>query len=246
MNKFGLAGLLLGSLLFGAPIVARAQEMPEVSKASEKYRTFRTQNTYPKLHLTKIKGLMKKVKKTEYGIAVLGEATFNKLTVSEKFTYCLYNGEEETQNCDAMLPIVDEEKKIFSYFPGAFNDEKTWSPRQHKFFENNRKAVLTLLAKNMRNMGRVGANFRALVIHMNAHEVIPDLVAVYKNDRKDHDILTLLMLLMKEGNYEPFMKSSSHEKLYGESGGFGNFLVANKANQDLIIDRAMGYNRSKK
>jgi hypothetical protein len=237
MKVFRFVGILVSGVVLAGMVAA--QNVPKVSKASEAYRTYRGQNTYPKFHLEKIKKLIKTVKVPEGGRAVLSDAKFKALSLEEKFTYCLFHAEDETQNCDVMLPVVDEEKKIFAYFPGPFHDEYIWSPRQKNFFEANREQVIGLLSKNIRQMGRVGANFKGLIITMQLVQLIPDLVRVYKIDRKDHDILTLLMMLMAEAKYEPFLESASFKKLFSESAQYGNFLVANKENQDLIMSRAM-------
>jgi hypothetical protein len=47
-----------------------------------------------------------------------------------------------------------------------------------------------------------------------------------------------LMNLMKDGNYDPFLKSASYRKLYCEICNYNTYLNYNQANEDLIIKRA--------
>jgi hypothetical protein len=241
MNTFRNVSFILIAIVASSISSAQDPDNLKISQASKQYSQFRQQNTYPKFQLPKIKEMIKKVKVAKGARPILSEAQFKALSVEEKFTYCLYYGEDETQNCDAMLPIENEHKKIFSFIPGAFHDEYTWSERQDKFFESSRIQVAKLVAKNIRSKGRVGANFKSLILRIKLTDVIPDLITVYKADRKDHDILTVLMFLMKEGAYEPFVKSTSHEKLFGESAMYPSFIEASKANQELIMSRAMAF-----
>ena len=53
----------------------------------------------------------------------------------------MIHGESFSQNCDAMPPIQDEHKKIFSYLPDAF-DEFAWSDRQSVFFKDNKDSIM--------------------------------------------------------------------------------------------------------
>jgi hypothetical protein len=87
-------------------------------------------------------------------------------------------------------------------------------------------------------------NLKNAILETNAVELIPDLIGIYRIHNKDHDILTVLMLLMKEGKYPEFMKSTSFTKLYGENANYKAYLQASSANQKLIIDRAMAFYKS--
>ncbi len=63
-------------------------------------------------------------------------------------------------------------------------------------------------------------------------------------DHKDLDILTVLINLMYDAKYPPFVSSPSYAKLYGPGSIYG-FLQYNKANEELIIKRAMDLFNSK-
>jgi len=77
--------------------------------------------------------------------------------------------------------------------------------------------------------------------------MIPLLINIYNVTKKDLDILTLLMSLMKDNKYEPFLKSPSYKKLYSNDSMHTSFLNYNKGNEDLVIKRATGfYNTTKK
>ena len=80
---------------------------------------------------------------------------------------------------------------------------------------------------------------------MNAREMIPFLIKTYNADKKDHDILTVFMLLMKNNSYKPFMASQSFKKLYGEEASYQAYLDFNKANEELILKRALDFYHGK-
>jgi hypothetical protein len=76
--------------------------------------------------------------------------------------------------------------------------------------------------------------------------MIPFLVEFYNRDHKDLDILTVLLNLMRYAKYPPFISSPSYAKLYGPKSDPYPFLQYNKANEELIIKRAMDlFNSSK-
>jgi hypothetical protein len=80
---------------------------------------------------------------------------------------------------------------------------------------------------------------------MKDKKMIPFLIKTYNIDKKDHDILTVLMLLMKENQYKPFLASQSFRKLYGEEASYQAHLELNKANEELILKRAMDFYNGK-
>lgn len=216
-------------------------EWKEASKESQAYHKYRQHLSYPPYSFEKINQIIKKqvIEDSEYNL-VLKDNIYASLSLKEKFTYNMLHAESYSQNCDAMPPIQDEQKKIFGYVPDAF-DEFAWSERQEKFFKDNKDSVIALIKECVSKNNRIGVNFKQAIILMNAKEMIPLLVKTYNMEKKDHDILTLLMLLMKENNYEPFMVSISHKKLYGEDSNYQGFLNFNKGNEDLIIKRAVGF-----
>ncbi|MEI8281349.1 MAG: hypothetical protein WCG75_02990 [Armatimonadota bacterium] len=237
---------LLSFLLVFAAVgsVLAQEEIAKTSAASKQYRLYREAMSMPTYGLAKVKGLIKKIKRDKEDNMRLSDKVYGSLTVEERFTYTMIHGEDSSQNCDVMMPVVDEEKKIFSFWPDAFGGESVWSDRQRQSLSNNRTKVIELLRATMKLRERAGANIKNAVMELKANELIPDLIAVYRIKRKDHDILTLLMLLMKEGQYPEFINSASYTKLYGEESNYKGFLEANSANQQLIMDRAMAFYKS--
>ncbi len=76
---------------------------------------------------------------------------------------------------------------------------------------------------------------------INAKEMIPFLIATYNLTKKDLDILTLLMQMMKDNEYEPFLMSAYYRKLYSEDSDYMSYLNYNKGNEELIIKKAMEF-----
>ncbi|MBS1724530.1 MAG: hypothetical protein JSS66_16430 [Armatimonadetes bacterium] len=229
-----------------AAITVAQEEFPKASQKSQAYRRFREQSTEPSYGLSKVKALVRKLKPNEEDDRILPVKTYNALSVEERFTYTMIHAEQFSQNCSVMPPLVDEEKKIFAYPVGAFGDEGVWSDRQLAFLKNNRTKVVALLRNTIQKKGRVGVNLKLAIVTTNAIELIPDLERIYTKDRKDQDILTVLMLLMKEGKYGPFLNSASYKKLYGEDANWQAYLDASVANQKLILARASDFYKNEK
>jgi len=233
-------------LLSVASLGLGQEEIVQPSQASLKYREYRYKASEPTFGLAKVKGLIKKIKRDSEDNLRLEKKLYNGLSTEEKFTYAMLHGEDFSQNCDVMPGIKDEEKKIFGYIPGNFGDEAMWSDRQREFLKKNRTKVIDLLRRTIKTRQRVGVNLKHTIVEINAYELIPDVIAVYNIKKVDHDILTVLMQMMKEGNYEPFIKSQSHEKLYGENSNYRGYIDASTANQKLVIERAMAFYKLKK
>ena len=175
----------------------------------------------------------------------MSDKTYNKLTFEEKFTYAMIHGEDEAQNCDAMPTFKDEEKKIFGYIPDAFSDETGWSERQRDFLTKNRTRIISLIRATIKTRNRVGVNLKNAITQLSAYELIPDLVAYYNQKKVDNDVITVMMFMMKEDKFEPFLKSQTYEKLYGEHSNYRGSIEANSANKALEIERAMAFYKSK-
>ncbi|MES1147314.1 MAG: hypothetical protein ABUL49_01040 [bacterium] len=243
MNK--PASLLLCCLV-AASAFASAQEPSARARAYENYRRPITEPTYGR---AKVKALIKSIKKkdNEDGdfTSVLPTSKFNSLTLEEQFTYTMIHGERGLQNCDAMMPIEGADKMIFAHIPDPFRDDTVWSESQLAFMNAHRPQFINMLRDTMKLRHRAGANIKQAIFELKAYELIPDLTSLYIEQRKDHDILTLLNLLMKEGNYLPFINSSSYAKLFGDDASWSTALVANRENQDLVISRATDFYKSK-
>ena len=75
-----------------------------------------------------------------------------------------------------------------------------------------------------------------------ATSMIPLLISTYNLQKKDHDILTVLVLLMKNNYYPPFIKSISYDKMYaGKDVYYHGSIVFNSANEALVIQRATDF-----
>ena len=195
-----------------------AQNNP--AKESEAYHKYRVHLSYPPYGFDKVNTLIKKqvVTDSEDNL-VLRDKAYSSLSFREKFTYNMLHAEAFSQNCEAMPIVKEERNKIFAYLPDAF-DEYAWSERQDSFFMNNRDSVIALIEECSSKNNRVGINFKQAIFEMKASEMIPFLVKIYKVERKDYDILTLLMMLMEEAQYKDFLASTSYKKLYGEDANY--------------------------
>lgn len=175
------------------------------------------------------------------GTEALDEQTYAALSFEQKFTYHMIHPESYSQNCDILPERKDEANRIYGHLPDTYG-EYDWSERQLNFFKDNRQAVEELMKPIIQKSNTIGANYEEAIVEMNAKEMIPFLIDYYNRQKKDHYILTVLMLLMKKNGHPEFMNSISYRKLYGQTEDeYSAYLVYNKANEDLILNRAMNF-----
>lgn len=229
-----LASLFVASAAF-------AQTPPALSAASRRYVDYRCEITKPPFELAKVQALIK-----SQGRHILPDKSFNGMSVPEKFTYTMLFAEQDSQNCDGMPMVAGEEKMIFGYVPDPFNaGNSVWSQRQENFLNHYREQVIGLIRQTIHSRQRVGVNLKSAITLLDAHELIPDMLAVYKRDRKDQDILTACLFLMRNDKFKPFLSTPTYKKLYGENASYQAYIVANQANEDLTMQRAMAFYHSK-
>lgn len=236
-------------LLFSITVFSQRPGKREAEKPQgPSYSELRKKPTVPPYGLTRITDMIKKIKTDDEDNKPLNQKDYDALSLREKFTYNMIHAEAYSQNCDAMPAVKNEDKKIFAYLPEAF-DEFAWSERQTKFMSSNRDSVISFMRESMSRSKRAGVNFKQAMLEINAKEMIPDIIATYRANKtvKDLDLLTVIMNLMKDNEYEPFLLSGSYKKLYAEETSYQSYLNYNKANEDLIIKRGMDfYNAEKK
>lgn len=237
------------SFLISLSVLSQNDEPKSAGKESEAYHEERMTITFPPYGFGKVNDLVNQIKKEgDSESEALNSKIYVKLSLREKFTYHMIHAESYSQVCDAMSPIPDEHKKIFSYLPDAFG-EYNWSARQKDFFNEYKDSVIEIMAESIRRTGKVGLNYKQAIVDINATTMIPLLIETYnkKTGQKDLDILTVFMLLLKENKNEPFLKSTSFTKLYGDDSDYLAYLNYNKANEDLIIQRVKSlYNAASK
>jgi hypothetical protein len=205
--------------------------------------------TVPPYGLDKIKKLIAKIEVTsdegDGGIETINEQAYNSLSIKEKFTYHMVHPETYSQICDPLPTHGDEANRIYGTLDDTYG-EYDWSERQVNFFKSNRIEVAQLMKELIAKENKIENNFKEAIIEMNATELIPYLISLYNKDKKDHYILTVLLQLMKNNNYPEFVNSTGYKKLYKEPETaddymHAKYLVYNKPNEDLIIQRATNF-----
>ncbi|MBS1663195.1 MAG: hypothetical protein JST68_19285 [Bacteroidetes bacterium] len=245
--------LLLLTLTIGLSCFSQDDNYKEPSKESQAYHKQRHRLTTPPYGLEKVKSLAAKVKPVrdddDVTTTALSPKVYESLSLREKFTYNMTYPESNSQNCDITPTLQDEQKKIFGHLPDVFGEDH-WSERQMKFFEKNKDSVMSIMKESIDRSHHVGLNYKWIIVDINAKEMIPFLITTYNSDKNDRDILTVLLLLMEKNKYPEFMKSTSYKKLYASvEENYNNYYTAyldlNKANEDLIIQRATDFYNGK-
>ena len=218
------------------------------AQESADYHNYRTRMSVPPYELVKVKklvaGLKTVLEEGDEGHQTMPDKIYNSLSLREKFTYNMIHAENFSQNCDVFF-MENEHKKIFGHLPDIFG-ESNWSERQYKFLKENRDSVMALIKESVLRSKRMGANYKQAIVEINGWEMIPFLISTYNTDRKDHDILTVLMLLMEKNKYPDFVASASYKKLYSSDAQYDAYIELNKPNEDLILQRADNFFKSKK
>jgi hypothetical protein len=174
----------------------------------------------------------------------LSDSALDSLSFEEEFTYNMIHAESYSQMCDPLPEHPDEKDRIYSFTVNYFG-EYDWSHRQNMFFQENRVGVERLMKAVIDQQCKVGMNFLDVIVSNNSVDMIPYLIDVYRKDNSNHYILSTLMLLMKENKYPEFLQSISYKKLYDQGAiRFDAYLNYNKANEDLIIQRATNFYNS--
>jgi hypothetical protein len=100
---------------------------------------------------------------------------------------------------------------------------------------------MSLIKASVTRSNRMGLNYKEALHVINAKEMIPFIIETFKKDRRDMGLLTLLMMMMKENEYQPFLVSESYRKLYKDEASHRTYIEYNQANEDLIFKRAMDF-----
>ena len=233
------ATLFLITLLTGLQSQTQRNIYQQPSRQSQAYHEYRMRLSIPPYGLARVKALAEG-KKGEDWLRTLNPAVYNKLSFREQFTYNMLHGEAFAQNCSVMPRVADEQLKIAGQLPDIF-DDMGWSKQQDHFFINHRDSVLSLIREDAERSHRIGLNYKLVIVGQNAREMVPFLIKQYNFNTKDHDMLTVLMLLMEKNGYKPFLQSQIGKTLYGGNGSYRAFINFNTANEQLIIKQATAF-----
>jgi hypothetical protein len=195
----------------------------------------------PPFGLEKVKKMIHKRKDDFLNHGKMDDSAYASLSLREQFTYNMINPEQYAQTCTIYFPQDEEYKQITAQLP-RISEGFTWGEHQWKFFSTNKDSVIALMEECINKDNQVGLNFKRVIEYLNAKQMILLLVNMYNNGTKDHGLLTVLMLLMKEGKYPPFLAAPLYKKLYGdENASYKTNTEFNSENEKLIIDLATTY-----
>lgn len=202
--------------------------------------------TIPPYGLEKIKRLATKILQVddgESGTDSLDIKIYDSLTLREKFTYNVIHPESWSQNCDGLPFQENQAFRIYGTLPDLYGQFE-WSDHQMAFFKDNRDSVQAWMKELVIKSGCIGENFREIIETINATGMIPLLAEMARKETQAHYSLTTLLVLMEKNQYSEYLNSSSYKKLSDHSYSSYQhppYLVYNKANEDLIIQRATNF-----
>ncbi|HLK27487.1 MAG TPA: hypothetical protein VKT28_02815 [Puia sp.] len=232
--------LLFALFLFNINFLL-AQKNGRTKNAHEensKYQFSREEITIPEYGLNRVEKLIKDSLHKDDFRSALDEKKYQSLSLRERFTYNMINPEAYAQNCSFMPLVPDAQKKIFAELPIVFEGFH-FSKRQDDFFMANSDSVIEWMRYSIAKTKKVGMNYKRVIEYVNAKQLIPVLIEAYDADKKDHDILTVLMLLMDRNKYPAFLNSDLHKRLYdAKETPFKSYVDYTLLNEALIIKKA--------
>lgn len=236
--------ILFSLILFSSPgfvIAQKSEKYQSPGKESKAYQLYRDEITTPEFGLKKVQQMIRDSLPKETFRNALDEKKYQSLSLREKFTYNMIHPESYTQICNAMLMVADAQKKIFAELPLVLIGYN-FSKRQVDFFRANRDSVIGLMSSSVLKTKRIGLNYKRVIAYIDAKPMIPLLIKTYRIEKKDHDILTLLMLLMKDNKYAEFINSSLYKNLYAATeSSYRTYIDFNSANEESIIKMANSF-----
>ncbi|MBO9592493.1 MAG: hypothetical protein J7599_06240 [Niabella sp.] len=204
----------------------------------------RMQTSTPSYGLSKIKGLID-LEQRKYGKSfaksTLPTGTYDSLTLQEKFTYTMIHPERYAQNCSLIPSQRFEPDKIFGTLVTTLY-EHTLSNRQVSFLKDNRDSVMTWITNSVNESKKMGVNYKNAITIIDGWEAIPFMINYYKAAKNDTDVLTTLMLLMKQGAFEAFLHTACYEQLYSN---YQSAIAYSPATEQFLLKTAMDYYKKK-
>jgi len=188
----------------------------------------------------KIDSLLAKQAK-EYFAGKLADSDYNALTLRDKFAYCMIHPESYAQICSSLPAMESDSGRLFAQLPvtpGEFHI----SERQTLFLEHNKDSVIALMQECINDQGHIGLNFKHAIVTTNAIKLIPLIITTYNFSRSDHDLLTVLMILMKNNSYKKFEATALCSSLYNNaSSSYKSYVNFTYKDEALIIKLATSF-----
>ncbi|MGN7783018.1 hypothetical protein ACTJIJ_00770 [Niabella sp. 22666] len=235
--------LFVGLIIMSTSSFLNAQQLIPTHQNRNEYR----KASIPSYGLEKVRQIVSQTPKREgYMNRPIPQSTYDPLSVKEKFTYAMMHPEAYLQNC-SFYGDLHNGGKIFGRLSLGFN-ENTLSKRQLDFLQAYRDSVLFLINDSYQQHIPIGINFKQAISEVNGWEFIPVLIDCYNKDKKDADVLCLLMILMKKGAFNDFCSSTIYDQLYGKGRHpFYATIQHSPDNERFIIKAALKYfNHQKK
>jgi len=170
----------------------------------------------------------------------LSPGAYGKLSLRERYVYHISYPEDYVQICGG-LPVGGDSDKIGAQLPFFYQRVYQWSRRQDQFFRDNKDSVLAWIADDVQHCSRVGLNYKHAIIVCGDKKVIPLLIATYQREKVDHDILTVLLLMMQKAKYPLLLRSNLYTALYGPQSNRRSEIVASPDNEKAILALAKEY-----
>ncbi|QQD13417.1 hypothetical protein [Sphingobacterium sp. UDSM-2020] len=133
----------------------------------------------------------------------------------------------------------EDEPQLYGTFYRKYR-EFVWSDRQLNALKQHRDTIFHLLDNVISKDGFIGTNALLTMESLNVREGIP-IVLDQLDKKENNDLYTLLMLLMRKGDYAKFKKTTIYEEIYGPESHIRSAIDNSQENRDLIRNMAKSF-----
>ncbi|MCB0429741.1 MAG: hypothetical protein H6585_07695 [Flavobacteriales bacterium] len=176
---------------------------------------------------------------------MLTDADFQSLNAKDLLLYAMNHPEERVNMNMKISPPDNWPTLTFAYIAPTMQGRRI-SKRQMDALEAKRDSVVQFLKNCMPYFPVLTKSYKELVISLHATECIPELL--YKANRPyyyDTYVVTVIMNLMVDARYKPFIQSDVYKKLYGKELNYSSFIESDKKTIDFILQTAAAFYKSK-
>jgi hypothetical protein len=178
---------------------------------------------------------------TTYG-EIPDEIIFS-LPFKDQFVFAVNHPESYYQSCSFILisSITKANKEIHSNFPSAM-EGTVISERQLNLLIEKRDSSIIYINECFLTQNYIGNPIKKMILNLNGVECIPNIIRLVQTpDCFDTYNLTLLMKLMLNNKYEPFLQSELYKAFYSEDKMWNTNFGLTKKNANLIIELSTGF-----
>ncbi len=163
----------------------------------------------------------------------LSDKEYALLSEKDRFLHLLYFPENYRQICSLFPLREDVQSKVHERLENHFG-ETALSARQTRYLENNREEVIGYIRQCLKQHPRINNRMLEIIRVQNLVPCIPELIdCLNRGNYRNTYYLTVLMHLMADNKYAPFLESTAYKSLFNEDHGYGEQPRTHKLENEI-------------